>query len=362
MDKGLTARSVAGAELTPRPRAANIFDFLRLVAASAVVVQHANFELATDFGWGLFELIDGVPMFFILSGMLIFLSAEKVHDYTGRWREFFANRYLRIAPALYLFAVAAPLLLVLIGAVAFKDLFNFDLVVWLGSFLFLVPGFDMSAWEGVGAGAITWPLYTIPAEISFYIITPFLVFWARKYGFWWMLGPFLAIAVAGGVAYYMSEDSTVLHSALNHTFLHQGACFALGIFWAKYWGRIPVKWWWAAIGAGVYLLLQLFGSGPIYGALKPVLIALPLSLVIVFIGYNGPKVLQKLTDRIGDLSFGTYIWHYLVIIIFMWWGLSGSWWQTALLLVSVWVIAALSWWGVEKRALRLKRVSFRRLQ
>jgi peptidoglycan/LPS O-acetylase OafA/YrhL len=176
-----------------------------------------------------------------------------------------------------------------------------------------------------------------------------------------MLGPFLAISVICGIAYYFAynSDSTIIAQALNHSFLHEGACFAMGVFWARYWGRIPAKWWVPVIALAAYLAVKVLGEGPLVAALKPILIAVPLSVLVMYAGYYGPKLLRGWAARVGDLSFATYIWQYLIINIFLWWGFGGDWWDSLIVLAVTWVIAAGSWWGVEKHALKLKRISLR---
>ncbi len=50
-----------------------------------------------------------------MSGMLVYRSGESTWTRTGRWRDFFWNRYLRVAPGIYAFAVVAPLILLAAG-------------------------------------------------------------------------------------------------------------------------------------------------------------------------------------------------------------------------------------------------------
>ncbi|TIH34988.1 acyltransferase family protein [Subtercola vilae] len=338
----------------------NAFDFLRLLAAVAVVVQHTNAALGTHFAWGLFDLIDGVPMFFIISGMLIYSSAESIHSRTGQFRQFYWNRYLRIAPAIYAFAILTPIILVLFGAVKPSSLVSPQILVWLGSSAALLPNYHPSIWDGIGTGSMNDPLYTIPAEFSFYLIVPILVLVAHRFGFWKMLVPFLAVGVAGSLAYYVTlGHSGVLSTVLDHSFLERGACFAVGIFWAKYWGRIPVKWWLIALALAAYLFLKIFATGSFYAAFKPILLSIPMSYLIVTFGYLAPKFFYRFTKRLGDLSFATYIWQYVVINLVLWFGLKGEWWQTLLVLVITLGVAALSWYFIEKPSQRFKKISLR---
>lgn len=336
----------------------NTFDFLRLLAAVAVLIGHSNLELRTDFAWGLFSVIDGVPMFFIMSGMLIYLSAARIWERTGSWRDFYWNRYLRVAPAIYVFAVLAPVALAAVGAITFSSLISRDLVIWLGSSLLLLPNYNPDIWASVGTGVINGPLYTIPAEVSFYLITPLLVWAAERFGFWKMMAVMIGLSLIGSALYYFSTSET-LQSVLHHTFLQRAACFTTGIFWARYWGRVPVKWWIFLVCGAAYLALTLWADGWFYAAFKPVLISLPFSYVIVVVGYYGPRLLARLPRYIGDLSFATYIWHSLVINIALWLGLSGHWWMTGAVLATTVVIAYGSWHLVERPAQRFKRTSLR---
>jgi peptidoglycan/LPS O-acetylase OafA/YrhL len=325
----------------------NIFDFIRLVAAVAVLFAHTNSELGTEVGWDLFGLIDGVPVFFILSGMLVYASAEKIAHTTGRWRAFFVNRWLRIAPALYVFALGVPVSLAVLGMVTWSSLMHFDLVVWFGSSILL-------AWADVGTGVMNGPLYTIPAEVSFYLVVPLLVVAARRFGFWRMVGGMGLLSVAG--AWFSNQGDPITIAILHHTFLERAGCFTAGIILARYATRIPLRWGLMFLATGIYLLLKVYGPGNF--VFKPVLIAAPLAYMILFTGFRGPRVLQRITGRIGDLSYGTYIWHYFVINCFIWYGLQG--WAAALgILVTTLLLAAASWFGVERHALKLKAVTLR---
>jgi peptidoglycan/LPS O-acetylase OafA/YrhL len=334
----------------------NTFDFLRLFAASIVVIAHAQADLNTSFLYGASQLFDGVGMFFILSGMLVYKSGVSSFAKTGRWLDFFRNRFLRIAPGIYSFAIVAPLMLVFVGAVAISDLFKFDMVVWLGSSLVLLPNYDPPIWAHVGDGVINGHLYTIPAEVSFYLVVPLLVILARKFGFRPVLIGMFAIGVAGPMIGHMVGGP--VESIIHHTFIERAAFFAAGMFWAKYWGKVPVRWWLFTIALVGYFAAKIFALST--DALQPLhalLIAVPLSYVLVVIGYHGPKVLGRLTNRVGDLSFGTYIWHVLVIQLFIWAGWVGEWWQVLAVFAISWAVAFASWRLIERPALALKRIS-----
>ncbi|WP_181437326.1 acyltransferase [Curtobacterium sp. MCPF17_047] len=344
----------------PRTSRENSLDFLRLFAASVVVLAHAQADFHTSFLWNASQLFDGVGMFFIMSGMLVYRSGESTWTRTGRWRDFFWNRYLRVAPGIYAFAVIAPLVLVAAGAVTLANLFKFPLVVWLGSSLVLLPNYDPPTWQHVGTGVINGQLYTIPAEVSFYLIVPVLVLAARRFGFPRMLAGFVLVSIVISIGAVLGGHTS--EAVVHHTFVERAGFFAAGIFWARYRERVPARWWLFVVACAIYLPVKLIAlDTDVLGPLSPFLIAIPLSYMVVFFGYHGPRAIGHLTERVGDLSYSTYIWHVLVINLLLFLGLAGEWWLVPLTLAITWCVAWLSWRLVEKPALRLKRISSRNL-
>lgn len=344
----------------PIPRQ-NAFDLLRLVAALAVLLQHSNAYLSTNVGWGVSGLVDGVAVFFVLSGFLVYSSASNLAARGLGWRTFFRNRYLRIAPALAAFAVIAPLVVVGVGAVSFSALLSPQLIVWFGSFAFLVPNYHPGVFDPLGSLAINGPLYTIPAECSFYLVVPVLVVAARRFGFARTIAVFLAVSVVGG--YFANTGGDRVFTILHHTFLERGAYFAAGVILAEYAPRIPLSRWLACLAGIVYLVLIVFGKTEpfvaVYGPFKPVLVAGPLAYLVFYAGLRLPRAASRITSRIGDLSYGTYVWHTLFIAVLVFAGASGHAWATGAVLVLSLSVAALSWFLVEKPSLRLKRASMR---
>lgn len=340
---------------TTRVRRNNAFDLLRLFAASIVVVIHGMTYFHTNLLWGVPELFDGVGMFFVLSGLLVYRSGESIYRRTGGFRQFFLNRYLRIAPGIYTFALIAPLVLVAVGGITFASLIDPQIVLWLGSAALLVPDYHPAIWAHVGFGVINGQLYTIPAEISFYLIVPLLVLAARRFGPRTMIVGLVAVAVvlpAAGDAL-----GPLVHNVFHHLFIERAGYFAAGIFWAYYWERIGPRVWlfWASLVAWMavaYVGLHTTGLESLF----PLFTAIPMSYVLVYIGYQAPRALARVTEVVGDLSFGTYIWHTTVINVFLFLGLSGPQYIPAVLVIA-WAVAAVSWRLVEKPALKLKRVS-----
>src|SRR5262249_23505712 len=101
------------------------------------------------------------------------------------------------------------------------------------------------------------------------------------------------------------------------------------------------------------------------GSLNPlycVAWAVPLSYLVLWIGHCGPLVFSRIPQRIGDLSYGVYIWHMVVINTVLFFHLPDRMnWLPAgvqmLVFASTFAAAALSWQLIERPALRLKPYS-----
>ncbi|MDT0168116.1 acyltransferase [Pseudarthrobacter sp. BRE9] len=334
----------------------NTFDFLRLFAALVVVLAHAQFELRSELLWNASQLFDGIGMFFVMSGFLVWQSAVSIERRTGSFRVYFQNRALRILPGLYTYALLMPLVLVAVGAIPLQSLLTKDMLIWLGSAAFIVPGYDPAIWAQVGTGNMNGHLYTIPAEVSFYAVVPVLVLMARRWGFRWVVVALSAAAIAGPVLmFFLTGPITV---AVHYTFLERAGYFLVGVFAAVYRERIVLSARAFVLALAAYFTLKIFGTGhDWFRVVQPLWLAAPLGYCMLFFGYRGPKGLQRFTSWFGDLSYGTYIWHVLVVELFVWAGWVGHWWQVLAVLCLSLAAAQISWRFIERPALGLKKDS-----
>lgn len=79
----------------------NNFDLIRLFAATQVAVSHTAQHLKVEFDWlRIFSYFPGVPIFFFISGYLIYESYSSIPN--DKLKVFVTNRFLRLYPALYL--------------------------------------------------------------------------------------------------------------------------------------------------------------------------------------------------------------------------------------------------------------------
>jgi peptidoglycan/LPS O-acetylase OafA/YrhL len=359
---------VANAAAAPRERGRdNLFDFLRLFAALAVVVSHATEHLNVSFLWhtpkGHWWFYDGVPLFFILSGMLVYRSGQRCVE-TGRpIRQFFANRFLRVAPAIYAYAVVAALLLPAIGAIPWSSLRTAPFVAWFVGNLALLPVYHPSTFRGFGVGVLNGSLWTIPAEVSFYLGVPLLLAMERRLGFRAMVCGVAAVGLAGMA---LAASTVALTPEPMWRKLFAVSCapylffFGIGIFWNRYWPRAPQHGGLAVLAAALYLALRYSTAAEAtLGSVWEAAWALPLGYLVVWVGYHGPRWVGRLT-RHGDLSFGVYIWHMVVVNVALYYGLPArlvgvpGTLIVALVMLATLALATISWRVVERPALQAK--------
>ncbi len=356
-------------------RRENCFDFLRLFAACAVVIGHSTHHLGISFLW--FEpdsrlwFRDGVALFFVMSGLLIYRSAQRCIDDGRPLVQFYANRLLRIVPAIYFYLAITAVLLVVAGVVAPSDVLGKSFAGWFGATAMLIPVYNPAAWRETGSGVVNGALWTIPVEVSFYAVVPVLALAARRFGFRFMSAGLVAMALGGLTLSWLLDvprSDALLAKLVGITFLPYLIYFTFGILLSRYWTKLPQTAWIAWVCAAVYLgsriALPGFNEQGSFVAYAGTLVwGGPFSYLAVWIGYHGPTVLSRITRRIGDLSFGTYIWHMIVINALLVYGVDRSFTFLPNPLIHLMVLAisltlaSVSWRLVERPALRLKPFS-----
>lgn len=366
----------AAAGTTTRPlqahsaRHVNNFDAIRLFAALTVVVMHACAHLHAGFlwyghghGWW---FTDGVALFFVLSGAMVYASADKCARQGRPIRDYLLNRLLRIGPAIWAYLAVMLTVLFALGVVTTAT--GRGLWAWAASTLLLVPVYHPPTFAHFGVGVVNGSLWTIPAEVSFYLVVPLLVWLSRRAGFRAMAVTALAVGVAGaGVYGLLGGEATELMAGklLGVTFVPWLGYFAAGIIASRLWPRLPQHGWVAVAAVAVYAGCWWL-RGEVPAGLVPlagVVAAVPLAYVAFWVGHRGPAVLRRVTDRVGDLSFGVYIWHMPVVNVLIWFGVgagpAGGTFLVAGVLAASLVGAWLSWRLVERPALRRKRYTTR---
>jgi peptidoglycan/LPS O-acetylase OafA/YrhL len=347
----------------------NNFDLIRLLAALQVAVTHAWAWLGMTgpMRWPIaaLEIFSGVPVFFFISGFLVTRS----YGASRSMGTFFAKRALRIYPALigqYVFVV------VLMAATRGFDLRQlFRLATWEWFTIAAAAGSDFWANAITGRSPFNFDafykgypadvLWSISAELGFYLLVPLICApWLARRGL--ILVSFAAwAALSLGTNYLAGSLATAGAERLWTSPLPYLWVLMLGAAAAAYWetlrplfeGRL-VAWLAAYLvvcgtGAYVFGIFAIEYRQPgLFAALRVVLLA---GTVLAF-AHTWPHLARVL--RGNDLSYGIYLFHMPFIYGVYYAGVRDRWDVFALSPVVAIALAAVSWFAVERPALRLK--------
>lgn len=328
----------------------NSLDLLRLVAAILVLYSHqyalSGLPEPSFFGWNSFGGA-GVTIFFFLSGMLVWTSWER----DPNWRRFFVRRSLRIFPALWIVVLVSIFLLGPLFSILSLGAYFADPQTWryLSTALLVtrnvLPGVFA---ENPLPHVVNGSLWTLPVEFLCYI----------------------SVAVLGSVK-LISKSVLIGTNLVLVTLLATYASLVTGVRFSPHFEMLAVFWFGAFYG---YCLSRSQGD------LKNQQLAHTL-VVIAFLIFLllGPRGIErfamlcfaalsvhfslrysfgaKLTDSLGDLSYGVYIFAFPIQQIVVHWGREmgcGFLTSFGLSLLGTMTFAYVSWHIVEQRALRFK--------
>src|ERR1700730_1291216 len=152
----------------------NNFDLIRLLAALQVAVVHAimylkpaGFLHLVQFGLNLFP---GVPIFFVISGLLI----SKSYEQSDSIRQYYQNRCLRIFPALWVCLTASLGVICAMGIGFLGTVSTHDWLLWWAAQMSMFQSYGGDFLEPFGGGGLNSSLWTIPVELEFYLFLPAL--------------------------------------------------------------------------------------------------------------------------------------------------------------------------------------------
>lgn len=301
----------------------------------------------------LLHYFPGVPAFFFISGFLIYASWQK----SASLQVYFMNRFLRLAPALWVVTGAAVLLILYAKGGEFIQAQMAKLIVWFIAQISLGQAYNPAILRDIGVGVLNGSLWTITVEILFYLMVPVIAYLER---FVRHLVPILLMAsfclYAGGESLFSAPVlmGKSWFDFLSLTPLVWGWMFLSGILAYQHFALLMKyvrHFFWALVPLLILILLNadnawIKPAGNHLGLVYFVLYA----LLILYVAFAMPYL------PLGfDLSYGIYIWHMIVVNAFLVLG-----WLNPLLAALLTVAIALgSWFFVERPALRLKKSSIR---
>jgi exopolysaccharide production protein ExoZ len=219
--------------------------YLRAIAALAVVYSHAVIQVDAYqphlLEWGSF----GVDIFFVISGFIMVYISKPTDTPTN----FFINRVRRVVPLYWFFTLVMALILVLMPSLFKTSVFNWQ--AFLTS-LFFIPDYS------IANAAVVWPIlapgWSLNYEMYFYLLFALSLFMAQSVR---VLFIALVIAIVYILAHLSDSNSAIVVFHRNDIVFE----FILGMLLAIMWKRghkIP-QWLAVAsiIGGFVVMFMQL---------------------------------------------------------------------------------------------------------
>lgn len=342
----------------------NNFDLIRLFAAFQVVILHMNghLKISSPGSWwqGFLECIrpfPGVPIFFAISGFLIFAS----YDRNQSLRKYFKNRFLRIYPLIFVATIVTTILLIIFstGKLPLKSL-----GIWFFGQITLFQYYTPDALRYFGVGTPNGALWTIPVELEFYLLVPILYFLNKKIG-----NISLLVLAACSFAFYTfiphSSIPIVFKKLFEVSILYYLLHFMVGVLLYLHFNEIKkylenkgLLW------LGVYIVFFLVFDrylGLYHDLYSPNLVGVIADIIlaasVLSLAYTKTGLSRKVLKD-NDYSYGVYVIHMIVVNVMVELSFTNNFWFLIAGIAVVFIMAFLSWSYVEKPALALKNKSY----
>ncbi len=328
----------------------NNFDYIRLFAATQVVIFHAvnHLQINAPVWTEIFRPFQGVPIFFVVSGFLVTASYER----STSLRSYVEKRARRILPGLWFCLIVTAIILLVLGYPVLTSQGLTWFVAQLGALIY-TPAFLRS----FGFGSYNGSLWTIPVEIQFYLTVPILSycvhrvrrrlgFLASVLAFFTVLAIAIRIYIPSVIGVYETPETfaakVVRYAFFSHYFLF--VLGALGFYVSAHrlpWIRGKLLLWLIPVVA-----IHLFAPWTVFTIILGQLF-LGIFVLSAAFTYIGRNLMEGY-----DISYGVYLFHGLVLNVMIVMGLSGALYQLYVVLGVSYVAGLLSWVFVETAFIR----------
>lgn len=354
----------------------NNFDLLRLLAALQVVFLHAygHLKIAREgFSDCILEFISffpGVPIFFTISGFLIYWTFDRNPNDPINY---FRNRILRVYPALWICFLFLVIVMLLFKTMTISDLWSQSHIPWIIAQLTIGQFYTADLLRSFGVGSPNGSLWTITVELQFYLVVPFLYFLMSKikelkYRNILLLSmAIMSIVLNFSIGKFMDEESMSV-KLLDVTLFPYLYNFIIGILIYKNFDRlksilIGKFWFWLL----TFILMSVILSSYLdvmtistHSSLIGYFGISILSMLIISAAFTNTGISEKLIKK-NDISYGVYIYHMIIVNIFVELGLSGKLSSYFAVIILTILCGYLSWIIIERPFLKLKKKANRQL-
>lgn len=319
----------------------------------------------TEFIW----LFPGVACFFVISGFLVTDSALRSRTIGS----FFWKRGLRIYPALIANIAVLELTVWLTGqlpGIEYPLHYFWTMLIYIATASTTIALYFTKAPALYSSGFLpSYPsgvLWTLTIELSFYLVVPIIAAAAAKSAR--LIFILLPLFLAGSAYYasYFTPEFITHHPILDVLCPQYLWIFGIGISVRLLWNQVSrllekTGWIWLPC----YIVLSLYGAQrewfplgvDFHTSISPITIVRVtfLGLTVLSCAYTCKTASSWLKGT--DLSYGIYLWHMLFVTIFLANGFTHSLWLWPAVVACTLGAASLSWFCIERPALKLKSFS-----
>lgn len=298
-------------------RRQNCLNLIRIIAVLQVVLGHMLWHLQLPGNEDVLHIayfLRGVPIFFAISGFLMWFSIERTSTYS----QYLKKRFWRIYPELWgaVFIEVIPIF-ILYNGWDIKSILLF--VLGQGTlFQFWTPG----SLRGYGVGVPNGALWTIGVIVQFYIIAWFVYKIMKKQrASTWMIGFFVTLGISWLGTFVLQNvvKIEIISKLFDETVIKFFWIFYVGLYIAKFQDVIlPVlkKYWFLLL---TIAFIFFWTEWDLYAGYY---VGWSLFLVAGLIGfaYRFPSLSVS-----PDISYGGFLYHMIIVNIFVTFGLTGIW-------------------------------------
>lgn len=332
----------------------NDFNSLRLIAALQVAVFHGIEHLNHSCPVALFQAlgyVPGVPIFFLLSGYLISSSWERcatIHEY-------FIKRAIRIFPALWVCLAITIFCINVFDDITWEF---WPTLLWLFAQSTFMQFYTPECLRGFGLGVPNGSLWTIAVELQFYFLVP-IIYWvlnrtAKQSMILILL--FILFSIANSIFSYFRGlgVESLIFKLVGVSFIPWVYLFVLGVLLQRNQNFVRryiagKSFIWLVVYIVVIIVSGLLGLVNHGNYMNP-LASSCLGILCIALAYQFRKnPLRKILQN--DLSYGLYLYHGLIINVFIQTEWSCNAEGIAIMILLSLFLAALSWFTIERPAM-----------
>lgn len=303
----------------------NCFHAIRLLCCLIVIYEHSVGLSASSLPTLRLASI-AVAVFFMLSGYWVTISLLRSESI----KEYAIKRCKKILPPYFIVVIFSAIVLCIFSNISVKEYFINSgfwkyLVANLSTLNFLYPTlpgvFNGLPWNGAVNGA----LWTIKIEVAFYIFLPVFISFINKHKSLKMVS--IIVIYLFSVSYNFLCHFLITIKQFFLSFENQFPAFltyfVCGISFALFWDKLITKLNYAIIPAFLLLVNCLYFNNLILNIL---FLPISLAFVVFWFAIKVP-VFGNLVTK--DFSFGMYLVHYPIVMLFLQQGFFNSCWGLA---------------------------------